>query len=565
MIQAFVALVFLAVFPNYAAGHNYAAIRNYAAFPNYAAKVFHINLCWECMTLPPSGSALPASTHCKAGKFVQSEDSKLVLSEDGIIPQWIPDDKETPPPPFARESWKTGKNKLVTSCTRTFLQKMLEWNKGKEKNYDVITMVEMANPGEEGFKYLGRAAATLPDLNGQQQVDPKIYEILTKNVLQGYSVFANVVSVNNIATQATYWNPESLGDLTMGLAFNTIAGDDRPGSALFFEKTKTLVLNIHGIHFRKWLIYGSPNQNIFGQASGTTIEDLGGVYGREASVKKFTTEKLQELYGDWLTAKMMEELRACKKKPNEKHAEIHGYCTGDLDFIEKTIPETMETINVFLESWKIIVAGDFNDETMELSKFSVFGREVSVKPEDRKRTCCSAGDKDFRNQVNGTLRVRHADREQAHPTDSGVKVHTKTNTDYLVKTCKYFGDADEQNAWFSEHQELNPMMLEGAEKVLGNGRKMESAYPFSSDMILGSANLQASPFPIVFPEGYAQKMSQGGRADYKQDPKMAQGVARWWDGLSMADIISQMYSDHMYSDGIVSDHDPIERTFEWQL
>jgi len=210
---------------------------------------FHINLSWECMALPPFGSGLWAATHCKAGKFVE-------LAGKKSIPAWEPDATEGQA--FGPQTWKETDKKLVTSCTHTFLLKMQKWN---QKEYDVITMVEMANPGTKGFEHLGRTEDTLPQLvkdAGEQQVDPKIYEVLSKIVLNGYKVFGNVIKSANIATQATYWNSNTLGDLTFGLGFNTVSGDDRPGSALFFEETQTLVLNIHGIHFRRNLNSRGP-------------------------------------------------------------------------------------------------------------------------------------------------------------------------------------------------------------------------------------------------------------------------------------------------------------------
>jgi len=545
-------------------------------------KAFHINLSWECMALPWFGSGIYASTHCKAGKFVGLDD-KGELADKTSIPGWQPVEEKTKTPPFGfnfatkpnpnnNPNWQETDNKLVTSCTNTFLHKMLEWNKEK---YDVITMVEMANPGEDGFKHLGREFTVPESVKGaaQQQVDPKIYDVLSNIVLKGYEVFGNVIKSKNIATQATYWKSSSLGKLTFGLGFNTVSGDDRPGSALFFAEKETLVLNIHGIHFRRNL---NTNIDVFGSAGTSTMPDMASkikadnswvkldpAQNPKFSMKEFSTDDLQKLYGDWLTAKMSYVLDECKKNDEiQKRENLHhddGFVDDDKKIYCQGTPKTdffseKDGKLVLKTSWKIIVAGDFNDETMELSKFKVFGVEVSVKPEDRKRTTSSDMDRDFQAAFDGEDCKAADERskvknnpQMAAPFDTTgamVAVHTTKTTNYLG-TGGYFPTVEDYYAWLDTEDGAphNPMKLKSALKVMTDGEEVFSAYPFPSDMILGSANLHESP--IEFPLEYKQKMSKGGRKGYEEDPIMP----------------GEHKDAAKYFDGMISDHDPIQRTF----
>lgn len=106
--------------------------------------IFHINLGWECAALPPFGSGIYAAAHCKPGKFKET-------TVDGI-PEWEPDDTLKPPLSPAGGPWTTISTPwktLVSSCQNTFLHKMKKWNAAK--SYDVVTIVEMANPGADGL------------------------------------------------------------------------------------------------------------------------------------------------------------------------------------------------------------------------------------------------------------------------------------------------------------------------------------------------------------------------------------------------------------------------------
>jgi len=507
---------------------------------------FHINLSWECMALPPFGSGIYAATHCKAGKF--KVEPAVEPADTQSIPAWEPDATTQA---FVPSTWQEN-NKLVTSCTHTFLLKMQEWNK---KQFDVITMVEMANPGIEGFEHLGRTNNTLPQSvkdAGVQQVDPKIYEVL-KSVLKGYEVFGNVIKGANIATQATYWNPETLKDLTFGVGFNTVSADDRPGSALFFGTTQTLVLNIHGIHFRRNLNSRGPGNKdpitVFGKAGGKTILDMAS--GAEGfGLEEFNTDQLQKLYGDWLTAKISDALDDCKELYDifdvvDDVKQLYCQGTQTTDFFE----DKKEDGKLVLKpSWKIIVAGDFNDETMELSKFKVFNVEVSVEPKDRKRTTSSDMDKDFQAAFKGSTECDlFDDRSKVEMNGVEIPVHTTKTADYLES-----GGYKGYYKWLQKNPKHNPMRLPSAPRKLQNGNKQDArdnigftGYPFPSDMILGSANLVGGP--IVFPFEYTQKMSTKGNKGYKPAPIMP--------GCEGKDGAAQ------YADGMISDHDPIQRTF----
>eukprot|EP00933_Yihiella_yeosuensis_P018535 TRINITY_DN15174_c4_g1_i1.p1 TRINITY_DN15174_c4_g1~~TRINITY_DN15174_c4_g1_i1.p1 ORF type:complete len:552 (+),score=91.34 TRINITY_DN15174_c4_g1_i1:101-1756(+) len=503
--------------------------------------VFHINLSWECMSLPPFGSGKPAAVHCKPGKFHGNADP---------IPEWRASNVQAPISP----EWKQGEqpwSSLVTSCTNTFLHKMLQWK--EDKKYDVITMVELANPGINGFKYLGRTEDTLPDLGGKQQIDPKVYEILSEKVLAGYGVFGNVISGRNIVVQATYWNKAVLGECDLALGFNLLVQDGRPVSALFFEAKKTLVLNVHSAHFRKTLLssgyaaFGKDSQGkvIIEEMAKTIDPNFKGGDRAAASISAFGTDKLQDLFGKWLSYKLIEELKACKANPNKHHTEINGYCkvsdTGKA--LLNRIPEDWSEGD--WASWKIIVAGDFNDETMELSKFKVLDIEVGVKPKDRKRTCCSDRDLDFKKALKG-----EEDPLDAPRFIDGVPLHTAANTDYITSSCGYFSNGTAFDNWLKSHPDNNPMLLDSAKKVLPAGldQNTNSLYPWPSDMILGSANIHGDA--IEFPFSYAERMStyMFHTKDYAVDPAMP--------GSNEPDA-------SRYSNGMISDHDPIQRSFEW--
>jgi len=214
----------------------------------------------------------------------------------------------------------------------------------------------------------------------------------------------------------------------------------------------------------------------------------------------------------------------------------------------------------------MIVAGDFNDETMELSEFKIFDIRVSVEKEARKRTCCSDRAAAFKKVFDPNY---ESDRQEERKTEkectfSGLqvqckdekkevdnkgvltRVHTKANMDYFIKDCGYFNTEQEIEEWLAENPTMNPMSeLDGAPLYLPSGAKGGSGsdVPFPSDMIL-SSKAQSST-PIEFPPGYEERMSKGGEKGYKKEACVVKG------------------DEPCVYEGMISDHDPIQRTFKF--
>jgi hypothetical protein len=422
-------------------------------------------------------------------------------------------------------------------------------------------MVEMANPGVHGLEHLGRTRESLPvvnklPLNGQQQVSSLVYEHLSGKILKGYGVFGNVlVNDKSVVIQATYWDENRYSRFpSVAVGLNMVVNGGRPISALFFASKKTLILNVHSVHFRKTLI-NTPKD--FGQDKITKAQNFG--------MMAFNTKRLRELYGTLLTDKIVEALEFCAEKPNEEEGPAQQiYCQGMVgEFIENPSESLREKLEAKLkkEDWTIIAGGDFNDETMELSTFEIFGITVSVRDEQRKRTCCSDRDRDFKSARNGVI-----DSNDVPLQPNG---HTIANLDYMVKDSQYLNgkvegieninrtDARNQlQHYMIETLQKNPMSLRSAKKILADGRLSESFSPFPSDMIL--SNRKGGD--IEFPPGYMQRMSKrtaalndAGKLVFTQAnepvfteeyevPEGPEGNEREW----------------IY-DSMISDHDPIER------
>jgi len=406
-------------------------------------------------------------------------------------------------------------------------------------------MVEMANPGLEGLQYLGRDdPKNLKNLNGQQQISPLVYKHLSKNILkeEEYGVFGNVLVDGNVVTQATYWKKSSYSSLTVAVGLNMMhEGGGRPISALFFASEKTLILNVHSVHFRKTLISAPA---AFGPRIQKRISKF-----KTAGMRDFSTKDLRKLYGFLLTYKIVEALKSCGvSAPN---VTTGTYCQGEVgSLIDKPLEGLAKKMRQ--ESWTIIAGGDFNDETMELSTFKIFGITVSVADKQRKRTCCSDRDPDFKQAMTGEKDENdvHIGIPLPNPLNTPIG-HTIANLDYMVKSGYLHGSAgsnlsDAQRASFRlelqrfiiEEQQNNPISLPGARKILADGSRSESFSPFPSDMILSNRRGGA----IEFPPGYKQRMSQRTKSDLdnykvKKAPKI-----KMWE-----------------YDSMISDHDPIER------
>mmetsp|Transcript_109331 Transcript_109331/g.189740 ORF Transcript_109331/g.189740 Transcript_109331/m.189740 type:complete len:571 (-) Transcript_109331:25-1737(-) len=490
-------------------------------------KIFHINLSWECMALPPFGSGKYASAHCKAGSFSG-------VKTNGTVTSWAwtanPQYQSVIPP-----DWKEGEapwSRLISSCSNTFLQSLATWN--TDNKFDVIAMSELGNPGVAGMQYLGREPHTLPRVISEmkeQQMDPVFYQYLSENLLKDYGVFGNVVVRQNIVIQATYWKKSSLGYPTIAVGVDMLQdGTVRPVSALFFASQKLLLINVHSAHFRKTLIGEIES---FGPSMRERLKSMG-KFDNKFSLSEFTTVQLQELFGQWITRKILDGLGACKKFGLNSF----GYCSGmdesvGVAFAQQVLAQEASAETGHWKAWKIIAAGDFNDETNELSQFKIF--DVLVTSGKRKRTCCSDRDTDFKKAYEG-------EKYEAGKDEEFYSKMTVANADYLVNACGYFKSMYALKEYLMSS--LNPMQLPGAIKVLANGEQSQSThhshYPFPSDMILSSENLKGSD--MDFPLGYSQNMSSYSKMREQLDPLMKDGT---------------------YASGMISDHDPIQRVFDF--
>lgn len=563
--------------------------QNQKKSPKKPLKVFHINLSWECAALPPFGSGKYTSSHqCEAGK-VKVTKSKATNGKPSQITSWTWERAEGTKTPIVPDLWKYGAepvSSLLTSCSHRFLQSLTRWNKPKPNNpdeFDVLTLSELANPGIQGMVYLGHTPETVPKAymtKQEQQLDPAFYEILSSKILQNYGVFGNVVVKQFIVLQATYYHNKRMGEPTLAVGTNMLAKDkpgERPISALFFAHKKTLVLNVHGIHFRKELVshvenFG-PDMLALLQSMGKTVQlnANGMTEYNEFGMEDFPTASLREIYGSWLSHKILEAVISCPDTDghNENEAvfckgtnaiaikgvlrelqtiakhyvsavKSQALCLPGASFLDsmfrrdknmiassslswslidlnrlQALPSKCEDwatlvaqqnlekqkIGQLLRDWKIIVAGDLNDETNELGEFIVLGQKVTSGR--RKRTCCSMMDGDYAKLTDGAKYDESLDTE--------ILGHMpRRPLNWFANICKYFktqiGLMDYLNS------PLNPMNPDngvgGAPKVNPRGDTVPSGYPFPSDNILaGSSNLECGD--VEFPVGYKQVMQNG--------------------------------------------------------
>lgn len=504
--------------------------------------IFHINLSWECAALPDRYTGAYASVHCKPGKFGAPR-------ADGDLYEWVPDTPAVSP----IVTYINSPPQLVTSCQNTFLKQMREWN--GIRNYDVVTLVELRNTDPESLSnHLGIPIGLIPELVGQL-VDHRIYESLTKFIFGAYRVFANYQPPG--ALQATFYKKSTFEDkLFVGVAFDMVKDkakypEARPVSALFFVDSKRLVLNIHSTHFRKQLIkHQAKLDAYFG-------EDMDAIANKKLTsndvtkfnLLEFPTGLLQDLYGEWLTKKIKDALTLCQEKAKATTVSTNVY-TFERGYCREEGPNALASASVLQTTdwtgWNIFAAGDFNDETMELSKFKIFGRELSIEPNKRKRTCCSDRDEKFKKIYLGTAAVSADDAAKPGECSGSTctPLHTKANTDYMEDTCQYT-PKNQLGEWLKKNPNSNAMKLSGAyQYAAGSSERSESSYPFPSDNIVSTIQ---SPFGIEFPTGYAENMSAVA-VTLKPNPEKPD---QW---LTVSNEISTY-------NGMISDHDPIERMF----
>jgi len=284
----------------------------------------------------------------------------------------------------------------------------------------------------------------------------------------------------------------------------------RPLTALLFEGSQTLVINAHSINYRKTLINPKGSD---AQLKDKTFSDMisyaitfGGIIcgqdqvcGEAFSVANFPTAELQKLLGGFISFKIAEGLAAMEDAPC-------GSSKPCDDYIKRNVK-------------KIVLAGDMNDETGELTSLPIFGLTVSMPADKRVRTCCSDRDSKWLEAYGQSDAAEYA-------IDNAYTTHAIGNWKYMLESNKYLGVncTDASNDFFYNGSskciaKFKEILPEPMSVLVGQAKGAQteipdktSQYPFAADLILTSGTIEE----FGFPDGYVQKMGDGTISD--RDP-----------------------------------------------
>jgi hypothetical protein len=483
-------------------------------------KLLHYNLGWESMSGIDFGSGKIASKHCVPGTFEKtgavglrwqplSATPKLAgLAVQSIGFKRSPEQKQAI---YDSQVYQ----KYMTSCTVNMLDAFSDWHTEKKRNYDFVTLDELCSPGANGETvtgFLPQTGKNDVEMYNGRQCSPLTFDYLMTNIFTEHEYVINALPTGvGPVTQMTIYK-KSLGKHDVEVLTDVTVG--RPLTALLWQERSLLLVHVHNIHFRKTLIAGSPCDRA-DTAAGTSGDMCGWIRARYPSGAvtatdgdKFTasmlsTAQLQKLYGAFLSARIAEGLQS------------QGFCTSIDDCVTK------------LTEFRVIVAGDFNDETGELYKLHILGRPVSVRNEDRVRTCCSDRDEYWLKQYTegdeftGYSSDTPFPWNPAQPTASAQASysHSTDNWKYLLNgppspgTSKYLGSCTAENdegCRSSFTRALPDAIISNRERAAKRNGPVDSPagvysrYPFASDLIMDSANMVK--YGVV--EGYVQDIAQ---------------------------------------------------------
>jgi len=462
----------------------------------------HYNLGWESMSAIDFGSGKIASKHCVPG-YVNTAKS---LGQPGY---WTAHSasmqatlKKMPFKRSADEKAAVRKGNVMdnymSSCSHTMLQELKKWQGSKGK-YDLATFVELCSPGKNSAltkSWGGGFGESSEDDNGynSRQCGLQVFETL-KDIFTEHDFLINNQPGNfGPVQQLSAFKSSVFGKLSY--AVKTAFTPGRPLTALLFSSSQTLVINAHSIHFRKTLI--SPQKSdaeistgVFADLISYAVKNTGakGPGGDAFSVAKLPTVKLQQLLGGFTALKIAEGLAAA------------GAPCKDAKTCDQYIRKNVK---------KIVLAGDMNDETGELTSLPMFGMTISMPANMRKRTCCSDRDSKWLSAYGSPA--------DEYKIDNAYPTHAPANWQYMLESNKYQGNCTTADAKCIARiiKSVPTVLLKG--KSTGaptENKRVKSEYPFAADLILTSGQM----WEFGFPAGYVQIMGNGTISDH--DPIFA--------------------------------------------
>jgi hypothetical protein len=454
-------------------------------------KVLMYNLSWECMTgLCCFGSGKTASKFCIPGtwdgrRWKPMQSPVEIYGPLGALEtvgfKRSPEQKD-----LVTEEMM---NHYMTSCTFNLLGGVSLWQ--HQNPYDFVTFVELCAPGMNNdlTRSWGgeQGGFDEQDNPNNRQCGLDAYDILAEHIFPsreyGYVLNKDTTSGLAVHILTIYKKSKFQGAPTV---IKTIMTPGRPMTALVFPDG-TLLVSIHGIHFRKTLINGARDCG----ADGSKCEMLSYL----DTTDDLPSKGKGSSSGMSSAAKNIKFRHAATTTETE---ETSGFSTSDLQIIygawlEHQIKKDMseEMIALIKAKNTIIVAGDFNDELNELTSFPLFDIVVSVQDEASLRTCCSDRDFKWLDQYDAVMGTR-VGYSRENPTSEKV---AKANHKYMADDCGYFANEAAAKKY------LDNQMTTLSSATTSEGGKSE--YPWPSDIILSSKPI--SEFQL--PEGYTQSIN----------------------------------------------------------
>jgi len=448
--------------------------------------VLHFNLCWECMSAATFGSGKITGARCKIGTLTGPDGRKRFASTTVA---------------------SADKKDLITSCAADMLLNMESWN--TKHKFDIATFVELCSPQENNADTSKWGGFDESD-ESKRQCGLGFYTGL-KTIFNGHTFVLNYqpgqfapihqLTAYKDKTFSGYRTPKRvMTSITVGRPLTALVFVKKAWAVNFTGKTAgmstLLLLNVHNIHFRKALI----NKKL--------IETLPGGPKDATGMIQYAKDNYKSAGGTCdegeLSNSLLEVDSESQFKPNLcfSVAKCPTACLQKLfgGFLEKRIRDEAdaETKPALEGITRIIMGGDFNDETGELNSIPMFGKTVQIAQEKRKRTCCSDRDKRW---IDEYVRVTGNEYPGDYRTLDSYPDHAKANWEYLTGQCHY-GTKDEIRRLSGSS---NTVPLFGEDKAAETDVAGEhSRFPFGSDMILDSKGVTT----FGFPEGYKQDLHQ---------------------------------------------------------
>jgi hypothetical protein len=446
-------------------------------------RVLSYNLCAKCQSATAMGSGKVASIHCQPSS--------------------------------------TDPSQVITSCSANVLKYIQAWHQAQP--LDVVTFQELCNPAVNSVETIkwGGFDQSKPD---KAECDVALYEqmkvILDDNRPDDQQfVFVLNQQRSSESTQHLLigYKKSTFKDFSKPIIVRTSVTAGRPMLALIFEKTssakreKVMILGLKNIRFRKALINPSVVLSLDGKEDPTGLltyaRDNYKLVGGRCSEESLLTDRPTCFSMDYF--------------PTQALSKLFG------GFVEKRIREALDDQATLDGITRVIMAGDFQDETGELFDLPVFrdnvGANVRIEAHKRKRTCCSDMDERWLSEY--TKWWAMTPKENKDPDDAALQTlmsdgawatkdsytdHAQATWDYLQTACKYSSNKtviSSTSLYGNGYAAVNSEILSHAEP--------HSRYPFPSDLILDSAGVKG----FGFPPDYKQALGTETMSDH--DPVIA--------------------------------------------